>query len=62
MSLYFSFCLYQFDPPLFRFFWLVAGFVEVDQVVQRLDCMWVSVTKFEAAAFDGFDKFPDSHP
>jgi len=56
MSLYHSFCLWQFCSPLFGFFWLVPGFVESDQVLQRLLCVWVIVAEFETAAFDGFEQ------
>ena len=48
--------LLQFCSPLFSFFRLVPGFVEVDESVQRFLCMWVIVTEFEAAAFDSFEK------
>jgi len=30
ISLVHGFCLWQFFSPLFGFFWLVPGFVEVD--------------------------------
>ena len=51
-SLFKIFHLCKFCSPLFSFFWFVPGFVEVDQVVKRLLSVWVSVTKFETAAFE----------
>ena len=56
MSLPYSLHLQQFCSPLLSFFWFVPGFVEVDQIIQGLLRVWVSVTEFEAAAFKGFEK------
>ena len=55
MSLPCSFCLWQFCPPLLSFFRFVPGFVEYNQVVQRLYCMWVGVAEFETVVFEGFN-------
>ena len=52
MSLFKIFNLFQFFSPLVGFFWFVPGFVEVDQIIQRLLRVRVSVTEFEAAAFE----------
>jgi hypothetical protein len=49
------FTLCQFCSPVVGFFWFVPGLVEVDQVIKRLQRVRVSVTKFETAAFDGFN-------
>ena len=56
MSLSYSFCLWQFCSPLFGLFRLAPGFVEGDQVVQRLLCVRVFVTEFETSAFEHFEK------
>jgi hypothetical protein len=37
-------------------FWFVPGFVEVDEVVPRFYRVWMGVTEFETAAFEGFEK------
>ena len=47
--------LCKFCSPFVSFFWFVPGFVEGDEVVPRLDCIWMRVTEFEAAAFEGFE-------
>ena len=55
MAFFYNFCLRQLCSPLLSLFWFVPGFVESDQVVKRLQCVWVGVTKFETAAFDYFE-------
>ena len=42
-------------PPLFGLLRLAPDFVEINQVMPWLQRVWVGVTEFEAAAFDGFE-------
>ena len=52
-------CMTSIDRPLrtpfVSLFRLAPGFVEVDQIAPRLQCMRVRVTEFETAAFEGFN-------
>jgi len=50
MSLPHILFLLQFNLPLVGLFRLAPGFIEVDEVVPRLQCVWMSVTKFKPAA------------
>jgi len=52
MSLLYVLCLRQFCSPLFSFFRLVPGFVEVDKILLRLLCIWMFISEFEMATFD----------
>jgi hypothetical protein len=58
MSLSDSFHLRQFCSPILGFLRLVPGFVEFDQGLDRFLRVRMSVTEFEAAALDGFDRAP----
>ena len=44
MSLFYNFHLRQFGSPFFGPFWLVPGFVEVEQVCQKLQRVGMLVT------------------